>query len=148
MVLPLYGHNFVNNGPTLTILVSLDRQGSGLSIGTKMIKIGPLLTHLWYQQVIYAIIIIKYMCPSQNWPVKPSWQIHRVPKATADRMFTLVTSIHCIEKTVYGKSIHSIHKINGIFNTQTEKRHLLICEYDAITILHIYGEEHGLTKWG
>ena len=49
--LTLQGHNFVNNGPILTIFVPIDSQDQGLLIGTKMVKIGPLLTKLWYQQV-------------------------------------------------------------------------------------------------
>ena len=49
--LTLRDHNFVNNGPNLTILVPIDSQDQGLLIGTKMVKIGPLLTKLWYQQV-------------------------------------------------------------------------------------------------
>ena len=50
-LLTLPGHNFVNNGPNLTILVPIDSQDQGLLIGTKMVKIGPLLTKLWDQQV-------------------------------------------------------------------------------------------------
>ena len=50
-LLTLSGHNFVNNGPNLTILVPIDSQDQGLLIGTKMVKIGPLLTKLWDQQV-------------------------------------------------------------------------------------------------
>ena len=45
--LTLQGHNFVNNGPILTILVPIDSQGKGLLIGTRMVEIGPLLTKLW-----------------------------------------------------------------------------------------------------
>ena len=40
-------HNFVNNGPILTILVPIKSHKPWLSIGTKMVKIGPLLTKLW-----------------------------------------------------------------------------------------------------
>ena len=40
-------HNFVNNGPMLTILVPIKSPQPWLSIGTKMVKIGPLLTKLW-----------------------------------------------------------------------------------------------------
>ena len=50
-LLTLPGHNFVNNGPILTILVPINSQGQGLLNGTKMVKIGPMLTKLWYQQV-------------------------------------------------------------------------------------------------
>ena len=49
--LTLQGHNFVNNGPNLTILVPIDSPDQGLLIDTKMVKIGPLLTKLWDQQV-------------------------------------------------------------------------------------------------
>ena len=51
-LLTLPGHNFVNNGPILTILVPIYSQGPGLSNGTKMVQIGPMLTKLWYQQVV------------------------------------------------------------------------------------------------
>ena len=50
-LLTLPGHNFVNNGPILTILVPINSHGPGLSNGTKMVQIGPMLTKLWYQQV-------------------------------------------------------------------------------------------------
>ena len=43
----LQGHNFVGNGPILTILVPIDSQGQWLQDGTKMLKIGPLLIKLW-----------------------------------------------------------------------------------------------------
>ena len=46
-LLTLPGHNFVNNGSILTILVPIKSPGSWLSIGTKMVKLGPLITKLW-----------------------------------------------------------------------------------------------------
>ena len=49
-------HNFVNNGPILTILVPICSPWSGLSIGTKMVKIGQLLTKLWVPKVNAHIV--------------------------------------------------------------------------------------------
>ena len=40
-------HNFVSNGPILTILVPIKSPYPWLSIGTKMVKVGTLLTKLW-----------------------------------------------------------------------------------------------------
>ena len=56
--LTLPGHNFVNSGPILTILVPINSQGPGLSNGTKIVQIGPLLTKLWYQQVGYQTRLV------------------------------------------------------------------------------------------
>ena len=45
--LTLQDQKLVHNGPISTILVPIDSQGPGLFLGTKMVKIGPLLTKLW-----------------------------------------------------------------------------------------------------
>ena len=51
-------HNFVNNGPILTILVPIYSPWSGLSIGTKMVTIGQLLTKLWIPKVNNPLLTI------------------------------------------------------------------------------------------
>ena len=53
-ILTLLDHNFVTIGPILTNLVPICSHDKGLSNGsngTKMVKIGPVVTKLWYQQV-------------------------------------------------------------------------------------------------
>ena len=40
-------HNFVNIGQILTKLVPTDSPGQGLSIGTGLVKIRPMLTKIW-----------------------------------------------------------------------------------------------------
>ena len=50
-LLTLLDHNFVTIGPILTNLVPIGSQDKGLSSGTKMVTIGPVVTKLWDQQV-------------------------------------------------------------------------------------------------
>ena len=55
-------HNFVTTGPILTILVPLESPLSWLPIGTKFVKIGPMVTKLWSNKVnnqCYTILTIQ-----------------------------------------------------------------------------------------
>ena len=49
--LTLWVRNLVNNGPIPTILAPIESPDQWLQIGTKMVKIGPLLTKLWTNKV-------------------------------------------------------------------------------------------------
>ena len=63
----LWTYNFVNNGPLVTVLVSLEMSEPGLSNGTKIVTNGPLLTKLRVHKVraivqqfpIYYLRLIK-----------------------------------------------------------------------------------------